>query len=252
MLRKIASGILGLTLIGCVSRGDIDEIKETQKKILEKLERSPAQAARPQQPQGPDPAKVYGVPAGDSPVKGPQDAWVTIVEVSEFQCPYCKRVTDTLKQIHEKYPQDVRFVFKHNPLPFHNRAKPAAIAGECAREQGKFWELHDAMFAGQPALEDNNLEAYAKSAGVDVGKWKTCYTGQKHAQRIDADTQLAASFGARGTPAFFINGRFLSGAQPFENFQKVIDEELAKAKASGISKKDYYAQVVEAKGAKTM
>ena len=177
---------------------------------------------------------------------------MTLVEVSDFQCPFCKRVTPTLKQLEDKYGNDLRVVFKHNPLPFHNRSKPAALAAECAGEQGKFWPMHDNIFEGQPALEDANLESYAQKAGVNVNQWKSCYSSGKASSRIEADQALAGRMGARGTPAFFINGRFLSGAQPFENFDKLVSDELAKAKASGVSKGDYYVKAVEAQGQKQL
>jgi protein-disulfide isomerase len=244
-----------VVLPSCVTRGDIEEIKEAQKKILAQLEKGGGRPNAPQaqqQPQGPDPAKVYGVPAGDSAAKGAADAWVTLIEVSDFQCPYCSRVVPTIKELKERYGDDLRVVFKHNPLGFHNRAKPAAKAAECAREQGKFWEMHDALFAGQKELEDQNLEAYAKNVGVDVGRWKSCYTSNKYEDRITNDQRTVSSFGARGTPAFFINGRFLSGAQPTPAFQAIIDAELEKAKKSGMSKKEYYAKAVEAAGAKSL
>lgn len=129
---------------------------------------------------------------------------------------------------------------------------PAALAVECAREQGKFWEYHDKLFENQRAMEDTDLENYAKATGIDTGRWKKCYSEQKHKGRIDEQTKAGAALGARGTPAFFINGRFLSGAQPLENFTALIDDELKKAKASGISKKDYYAKAVMEKGEKSM
>jgi protein-disulfide isomerase len=161
-------------------------------------------------------------------------------------------VTDTLKEIEQKYGNDVRFVFKFNPLPFHNRAAPAADAAACANEQGKFWKMHDTLFANQEKLDDASLEGYAKEVGLDVGRWKSCYTANKYKSQIDADIAKAAQFGARGTPAFFINGRFLSGAQPFPAFQAIIDEELKKAKESGVSKRDYYAKQVVEKGEKAL
>ena len=249
----VATGIIA----GCGSQADLEEIKANQKDILAKLERLAAapnprgQPARPPR-RGPDPSTTYAFPIGDSPVKGSPDAAVTIVEVSDFQCPYCKRVGPTLAQIAEKYGSDVRFAFKHNALSFHQRAKPAARAAECAREQGKFWEMHDALFENQRQLEDPDLEKYAGAIGVDVGEWKTCYTSNEHDARIDREQAEAVSFGARGTPAFFINGRFLSGAQPLAQFTRVIDEELAKARASGVDSSKYYAQEVVAKGQKTL
>jgi len=129
---------------------------------------------------------------------------------------------------------------------------PTALASECAGEQGKFWEMHDKIFENQKAIGDAELESYAKTIEVDVGKWKECYSGQKPKTRILNDQRQAVTLGARGTPAFFINGRFLSGAQPFPAFDKLISEELAKAKASGIAKGEYYAKAVVAKGKKSL
>jgi protein-disulfide isomerase len=262
VVRSAIVGLCGLLLASCgPSPEEVAEIKKSQEQIIAKMDelgkkidaiRVPAAPAAAQQPGRPDPNKVYAMPVGDSPVKGPKDAWVTIVEVSDFQCPFCNRVTPTLKEVEQKYGQDVRIVFKHNALSFHQRAKPAARATECAREQGKFWEMHDIVFQNQRQLEDADLERYAGEIKLNVEDWKKCYASNKHDARIDADQQLAVSLGARGTPAFFINGRYLSGAQPFAAFQALIDEELKKAQASGVGKNEYYAKVVEAKGEKKL
>jgi protein-disulfide isomerase len=248
---------LGLSLVGCVNPNEIKELKANQEKILAKLEEIEKKAGqgmpqRPPMPAMPDPSKVYAFDVGKSAAKGPADAWVTIVVVSDFQCPFCGRVVPTLKNLEQKYGSDLRVVFKHNPLSFHPRAMPAAMAAECAKEQGKFWEVHDKMFANQQALEDANLEAYAKESGVDLAKWKNCMKDGTHRNEIAADLQTATTLGARGTPAFFINGRFLSGAQPQPRFEELVDEELRKAKASGVDKKDYYATVVVGKGEKKL
>ncbi len=253
--KSVLVAALGLGLAACVTRGEIDKLKENQEKILAKLdslEKAGPRAPTPQRPRGPDPQKVYAFPLDDSPIKGPAEAWVTIVEVSDFECPFCKRVEPTLKEIQDKYGNDVRFVYKYNPLPFHRRAMPAAMAAECASEQGKFWQMHGLLFENQRALEDAQLEEYAKKAGVNVAKWKECYSANKYKDKITSQQATANRLGARGTPAFFINGRFLSGAQPFASFQALIDEELKKAKSSGISKKEYYAKAVIEKGAKSM
>lgn len=247
--------VAGLT--GCVSRDEINEIKENQGKILKKLDEvakaGPAARKQPQRRAGPDAAKTYGFPIKkDHNTTGNDDAWVTIVEISEFQCPFCKRVGPTLKQIKDKYGKEVRIAFNHNPLSFHKRAMPAAMGSECAGEQGKFWEYHDLIFENQKALEDANLKGYATKSGIDVGKWEACYKSNKYQSKILGEQKLAAKFGARGTPAFFVNGRFLSGAQPFPAFEKLIEEELKKAKASGIAKGDYYAKNIVAKGAQKL
>jgi len=202
----------------------------------------------PQQPRRlPDPKAVYAVPVGSSPAKGPSDALVTIVEFSDFQCPFCGRVEATVKQISDTYGKDVRVVFKQNPLPFHQNAGPAAEASLEARDQGKFWEMHEKLFSNQQALEKDKLEGYAKEVGLNVSKFKTAIETDKHKAEIEADQKLARDLGASGTPSFFINGRSLRGAQPFDAFKAVIDEELAKAKqmvSSGTPKTQLYAKVI--------
>jgi protein-disulfide isomerase len=212
-----------------------------------------AAAQRPARPQE-DPKAVYKVELGDSPVKGPADALVTIVESSDFECPFCKRVGPTLKQLEQAFPGKLRFSFKHNPLPFHQRALPAALAAEEARAQkgdAGFWAMHDALFDSAPALDDAALERAGAAAGLDVARLRTALAQKTHEPRIRRDQQLVTGLGATGTPAFFINGRKLSGAQPFENFRVVVEEELRKAEAlvaAGTPRAGLYAAVI-AKGA---
>ena len=255
--RAIIALLVVAGLTGCVSREEFDELKSNQKQILTKLDeiakKAPARQAPPRRA-GPDANKTYGFPVdkGQVAVMGNENALVTIVEISEFQCPFCNRVRPTLDQVKKEYGDDVRVVFNHNPLSFHKRAMPAAMASECAAEQGKFTEMHDKMFDNQRQLEDANLAAYAKDIGLDTGKFDKCYKSDKYKTKILDQQKTAAKFGARGTPAFFINGRFLSGAQPFPAFKKLIDEELAKAKKSGMSGKDYYVKSVVGKGAKSL
>ena len=189
-------------------------------------------AAKPGQP---DPKAVYKVPLkGNEPQKGPNDALVTIVEISDFECPFCGRVTPTLNQVQDKYGKDVRIVWMNNPLPFHKNAKGAANAAlEAHAQKGNkgFWAMHDKMFANQKALTTENLEKWAKEQGLNVSKFKKALASDKYGKTIQEQQALASSLGARGTPAFFINGRNLRGAQPLAAFTAVIDEEMAKAKA---------------------
>ncbi len=195
----------------------------------------PTPTNKPSEPQKPaeDDKTVWKVPVGDSPVKGSDSALVTIVEFSDFQCPFCKRVEDTLKKVSETYGDKVRLVWKHEPLPFHPRAEPAAELTELAKkEKGNkgFWAAHAKLFDIQPKLEDADLEGAAKDLGLDVERFKKAAANHEFKARIDADADLGDNVGASGTPHFFINGRRLVGAQPFEKFQAVIDEELTKAK----------------------
>lgn len=177
----------------------------------------------------PGPKKVV-IPA-HSPRQGAKNAKVTIVEFSDFQCPFCGRVVPTVKQLLEKYPRDVQVVFVNQPLPFHENAKGAAKAFLAARGQNKAWQLHDKMFANQQALTAPQLEGYAKEVGLDVAKWKKELDDPTTERMLADDQALASSVGANGTPTFFINGRELSGAQPFPAFQAIVDEEIKKADA---------------------
>src|SRR5258707_648707 len=160
----------------------------------------------------------YAIPLGNAPRKGGEKAKITIVEYSDFQCPFCSRVEPTVDQIMKAYGKDVRVAWKNNPLPFHQNAGPAAQLASAAAEKGKFWEMHDKLFANQQQLDRPSLEKYAKEVGLDDGKIKEALDQNKYAAQIKADQDEAAKFGARGTPAFFINGRPLSGAQPFDAF----------------------------------
>jgi protein-disulfide isomerase len=183
----------------------------------------------PGQPAAPAPAAVVtDLNLKDAPTKGPKSAPVTIVEWSDFQCPFCSRVVPTLKELEKQYGNKVKFVFKHQPLPFHNNAKPAAMAAMAANEQGKFWEMHDKLFGNQQALDRASLERYAQELGLDMGKFKAALDSNKFDAYITADSTEGMKVGANGTPTFFINGRQVVGAQPIEAFKAVIDDELKK------------------------
>ncbi len=235
-------------LIGFFTRGAVDAGGRQPARPAPTAQR-PAAPPRPVE----DPLAVYRVPVDDSPARGPADALVTIVESSDFECPYCKRAFPTLKQLEEAYPGKLRFVFKHNPLPFHPRAMPSAIASEEGRAQGgdtKFWAMHDALFTA-PSLDPAAIEKAAADAKLDVAKVKDAMAAGKYKDRIERDQRLAQSLGASGTPTFFINGRKVVGARPVEAFRAVIDEELKKAEGlvrEGVAPSQVYARIVE-KGA---
>jgi protein-disulfide isomerase len=182
--------------------------------------------ARPGEPQA---TEVYTAEVKGAPIKGAKDALVTIVQFSDFQCPFCSRVEPTIDQLMKDYAGKIRVAWRNLPLPFHNNAKPAAIASVAAQQQGKFWEMHGLLFKNQQNLSAADLEKYAQELKLNMPKFKAALEDKKIAEQVDADAAMGAKIGARGTPAFFINGRFLSGAQPLERFKSVIDEELKKA-----------------------
>jgi protein-disulfide isomerase len=168
----------------------------------------------------------YKVAIGNEPSRGGDKPKVTIVEWSDFQCPFCSRVEPTIDQILKTYGKDVKVVWKNNPLPFHQNAMPAAQLAMYAHEKGKFWEAHHKLFQNQQQLDRASLEKYAGELGLDVEGFKKALEENKYVDQIKKEQRDAALVGARGTPAFFINGRFLNGAQPFEAFQQILDEEL--------------------------
>ncbi|HTO08956.1 MAG TPA: thioredoxin domain-containing protein [Myxococcota bacterium] len=162
------------------------------------------------------------------PSRGPADAAVTVIEFSDYQCPFCKRAEPTVLELLKKYPTQVRLVYRHMPLDgLHPRARAAAIAAVCAEQQGKFWEYHDLLFANQQALGDADLEKYATDLGLDAGKFKTCRQDPASETRVNVDAVAARQAGLTGTPAFFVNGILISGARPIEDFTRWIDQELA-------------------------
>lgn len=162
------------------------------------------------------------------PSKGPEGAKVTIVEFSDFQCPFCGRAAQTVDKVMATYAGKVRLHFRHYPLDFHKEAPKAHEASMCADDQGKFWEYHDELFRNQKALQPEQLKGYAKKLGLDAAKFDACLDSGKYKPAVDKDLADGQKLGVSGTPAFFINGVPLSGAQPFEQFQQIIDEELAK------------------------
>ena len=272
-----ASGTPAFRINGVTVSGaqPFDKFKEVIDAQLEEAKKLAATGVKPMdvyvkltnqnqtaQPAGDKPAKerqpeeedksVWKVPVSpDDPIKGPKDALVTIIEFSEFQCPFCKKVGDTVKKITETYGNDVRFVWKDNVLPFHPRAKPAAILARHAQktkgEKG-FWDAHDALFESQPKLEDADLQAVAEKIGLPWDGVKAAIDGNKYAAQIDAGAELGNEVQAQGTPHFFVNGIRVKGAQPFENFKTIIDAELTKAKAlvaSGVPRAKVYEETIK-------
>ncbi len=192
--------------------------------------------------------KVWAVTVdeGDASI-GPRDALVTMVVFTDFQCPYCKRLEPTLAALSERYGSELRIVWKHNPLPFHQRADEAAHAALCAHEQGRFGPMAEAIFEHPRSLEDGDLATYARSAKLKRKRFKKCYDARKHQGRIDADKALARKVSATGTPSSFINGKKLAGARPEAQFVEAIDAALAGARAllkAGTKRAELYDRII--------
>lgn len=176
-----------------------------------------------QEPQSPK----LSVETAGYPTWGNANAPVTIVEFSDFECPYCSRAVPTIDRIKKEYgPDKVRIIFRDMPLPSHPRANFASLAAHCADEQGKFWEFHDTLFQNQRKLEDSDLKEYAKQHNLDGAKFASCYEAKKHQGTIEKSKAEAQKLGIQATPSFVINGTLLQGAQPFERFKEKIDKAI--------------------------
>jgi protein-disulfide isomerase len=235
VLIVISSLILGASIVagGLLVQSAIDNaatqiagVRAALSEMKSSLREAAAPAPQAARPGKPDPNRRYNVNIAGSPARGSDSAKITIVEFSDFQCPFCSRVVPTMDQIEEEYGDQVRIVFKHLPLSIHSKAKAAHAAAEAAHRQGKFWEMHDAIFANQREMSPEKYVEYAAEMGLDVEQFKRDVVGDDVKRKVDADTKEASALGVTGTPAFFINGKFLSGARPFDAFKDVIDEEL--------------------------
>jgi protein-disulfide isomerase len=173
-----------------------------------------------------EPPKV-DVSTDDDPVRGPKDAAVTIIEFSDFECPYCRRVQPTLKRLLKDYEGQVRLVYRDFPLNIHKHAQKAAEAAQCAGEQDHFWPYHDKLFE-QTALSPSDLKKYAGELGLDMDKFTACLDSGKYTQEVAHDMKDGQAAGVNSTPSFFVNGQPLSGAVPYEHFQELVEAALAR------------------------
>lgn len=194
-----------------------------QKKQQEAMKEQEDQAQAEVENQFKNPVKMD---IGKSPVKGPASAKITIIEFSDFQCPYCKRGRDTMDEVAKAYPKDVKIAFKHYPLPFHKEAEPAAKAAWAAQQQGKFWEFHDALFNNQDKLGQDFYLATAKELKLDEAKFKADMASEAAAKQVREDADLGSKNGIQGTPGFFVNGVAVKGAYPVSHFKTIIDRWL--------------------------
>lgn len=189
--------------------------------------------------------ELYAVPVLGSPIRGPAVAWVTLIEIADFQCDHCARVQPIVAELRRTYDRDLRIVYKHFPLSNHAHAMTAARASECARDQGRFWRLHDYIYSHQDQLGTVAIGDLVKRAGgISLSKWRACMEAGGVDDRIADDKEEALALGIVGAPTFLINGRLLTGVQPLAEFERVIDEELERAKGSGVAKAQYYRKMI--------
>ncbi len=181
------------------------------------------------------PGVVYPITVGNAPSKGPADAPVVVIEYSDFQCPYCKRAHDTMKELLARFPGKIRLVFKNHPLPnLHKHAQLAAEAALAAGAQGKFWEMYDLLFGFQDALTRDDLDTYAESLGLDMVQFNYDLATGRFREQIRRETQEVLAIGATGVPAIFVNGLYIKGAKPLAVYEKAVRAALGEVEG-GVS-----------------
>ena len=221
-----------LAALGFIGKDRIAKLEKAQTELLVKLEaveknqEAIMKLFKPRQPEF-DVNKVYDLPVGNSPVKGSKDATVAIVEFSDFQCPYCSQLQETLREALKAYPNDVKLVFKDFPLQFHQHAQNAARAAHAAGEQGKYWQMHDLIFGNFNSLSEDKFKEFATKIGLDMNKFAADYSSNKYDLKIQQSIQLGESADVRATPTLFINGKRMQG-RAFNDFKQAIDTILKK------------------------
>ncbi len=173
------------------------------------------------------PPKVE-IDEGDAPAMGPKDAPIRLVEFTDYQCPFCSRARPTINQVLGTYKGKVRYVLKDFPLSFHRESEKAHEAAHCAGEQGKYWELNKKIWDNQKSIKPEDLKKYATELKLNTAKFNECLDSGKFQELVQTNQQQGEQLGVSGTPAFFVNGRMISGARPFEDFKEVIDDELSR------------------------
>jgi len=223
-------------IAGCVDKEKIDSIDQTLmdmhdtlKNIETKLDKLPkTAAAAPQRPKV-DYDKVYNLPVGTSAIKGNKNASITVVEFSDFQCPYCARLQPTLRDVLKAYPNDVKLVYKDFPLSFHKQAKNAAKAARAAGEQGKYWEMHDLIFENFAKVNEVMFKDFATKLNLDINKFLADFSGTKYDALIQQDINLGRQSGVTGTPSLYMNGKRMQ-RRSFDDFKQAIDTILNQKK----------------------
>ena len=227
--RIIVAVVIGLSLWFSATEIRMGLEKSAAQRVAQVVN-APIPSQRQLQPSQPPPqptGDVSKLNIAGSPYEGKKNTPITIIECSDFQCPFCARfVNDTLSQLRKNEIKDgkVRLVFKNFPLPMHQYAEKAAEAAECANKQGKFWQMHDLLFSSNGRLDVESLKSYAKQIGLNTDKFDHCLDSGETAGIVQADKAQCAAAGVQGTPTFFINGKMLVGAQPYEQFKSLIGE----------------------------
>ncbi len=227
---------ISLLVAGCADKEKLDnisqslmDINDTLKNIELKLDKLPKTAAAAPQRPTVDYNKVHNMPIGTSATIGVKNAAVTVVEFSDFQCPYCARFAPTIKEVLKAYPNEVQFVYKDFPLSFHKQAKNAAKAARAAGEQGKYWEMHDLIFEKYSTVNEEMFKEFAAKLSLDMNKFNADFSSNKYDALIQQDINLGRQAGVTGTPSLFMNGKRMQ-RRSFDDFKVAIDAILKQKK----------------------
>jgi protein-disulfide isomerase len=236
-LARIGTLGLGLAAVAMACRSDPEEFRELrdgQRQLMNRLgdlekkidQVASRPAAAPQGPSQADANRVYSIPVGDSPSKGPSNAPVLLAEFSDFQCPFCSKVPGLVDEVLKAYPKEVKFVYKQYPLTqIHPNAMNAARAALAAHKQGKFWEMHDKLFANQSALQPDKLKEYAGQIGLNIPRFEKDMASSEVQKQIDEESRVADQSGVTGTPTLFVNGRRVQN-RSLESLKSMIEDSL--------------------------
>lgn len=231
----IAFFALGAILSGATVSALFNANSVENQALITNAAKALAEASTGQEVVGLVPGNTYTVAMDNDPFRGAKDAPITIIEFSDFNCVFCGRfAAETLDPLLKNYDGKIRLVYRDYPFQTSG-SLVAALAGQCMHDQGKFWEFHDLTFQNQQALTREQFITYAQQLEIDVTTFTTCLDTQKYMDKVSKDVADAQALGVNGTPAFFVNGRFISGAQPYTFFASYIDEELAKLAESPIT-----------------
>lgn len=224
------SAFQGQVVLQDAGAGGSDAIRDSAPSDSGSVREVAAPDAAPPTRTAPAPSPSIAASADDDAVMGSEDAPVTIIEFSDYECPFCSRFyTQTMPSLKKNYIDTgkAKIVFRDFPLGFHSFAQKAAEATECAAEQGKFWEMHDKLFENQSSLDIASLKRFAAELGLNTQEFDSCLDSGTMASEVQKDLSDGQSYGVSGTPTFFINGTKIVGAQPFGEFERIIEGELA-------------------------
>ena len=248
--RRVFTWVFGFCiplLFSCNRSQEVERLRAEHEELVRRLQALEHTSAK----RGPDPARIYAPSVAGAHIRGPAQAMVTLLAFSDFECSFCRAASATIEELRAHYGDQLRVVFMHDPLDMHPHAVPAAVAAECASEQGKFWEMHDRLFS-LSTLEGQDFGLIARSLGLAEAPFEECRESDRPKRAIGPHRDELRALSLRSAPVFFVNGRLIRGAASRAKFEALIDAELAKAQKSGLGAEEYYRKEVELRAEKVL